>query len=434
MQCHEEATCDIKNGVRDCYCNDGFSGNGQTCKRGPGTCRAWGDPHYVTFDGVEYDFQGECEYTLVRDCWNTSGLPSFHVIAKNLKRKPSERVSFTREVVLEFAGKRYSLLQQREVRIDDVAVSLPVLDLNGVSIRKSGNYVLLTTSFNLEIQWNGKAVVMVTVPETYWNRTCGLCGSFDGDQGNEYRLPDGSLVDNSNDFGHSWAIDDRDCEPPVDPEPCLEGSQRYRQAADLCYLLIDETGPFAPCHDYVDPGPYHEACVYDLCETLPDDDLLCDSAESYAAACRSAGRALVDWKREADMCQLECPSELIYETCGTACPANCQERQGNPDCRQTCIETCRCPDGLLLEGDRCIQPSECGCLLEDGVTYLPNAGEWVAPDCSQKCTCGQDGQLRCTSMECDESATCDVKGGVRDCYCNEGYAGDGINCQRGKWS
>ena len=105
-------------------------------------CRAWGDPHYVTFDGVEYDFQGECEYTLVRDCWNTSGLPSFHVIAKNLKRKPSERVSFTREVVLEFAGKRYSLLQQREVRIDDVAVSLPVLDLNGVSIRKSGNYVV----------------------------------------------------------------------------------------------------------------------------------------------------------------------------------------------------------------------------------------------------------------------------------------------------
>ena len=156
-------------------------------------------------------------------------------------------------------------------------------------------------------------------------------------------------MDNSNDFGHSWAIDDRDCEPPVDPEPCLEGSQRYRQAADLCYLLIDETGelqihmayqtlwiefleesgfsinlqavfrtsislmgpsdfssivgPFAPCHDYVDPGPYHEACVYDLCETLPDDDLLCDSAESYAAACRSAGRALVDWKREAEMCR-----------------------------------------------------------------------------------------------------------------------------------
>lgn len=49
-------------------------------------------------------------------------------------------------------------------------------------------------------------------------------------------------VKHRNDFGHSWAIDKVECEPPVDPQPCLEESERYRQAADLCYILIDETG------------------------------------------------------------------------------------------------------------------------------------------------------------------------------------------------
>ncbi|XP_038059591.1 IgGFc-binding protein-like [Patiria miniata] len=427
--CHEAAKCAIKGGVRDCYCNHGFEGDGTDCQRGPGMCMAWGDPHYVTFDGVEYDFQGDCEYTLVRDCRNSSVLPSFHVIANNLKRKPSERVSFTREIVLDFGGKQYALLQRGEVQIDGITVSLPVLQSNGVSIRKSGGDVVLTTSFDLEIKWNGKGKFVITVAATYWNTVCGLCGTFDGDQDNDYTLPDGSLAENPSDFGHSWAVDTMGCEPPVDPPPCLEGSELYRQASDLCYILIDVTGPFAPCHDFVDPGPYHASCLYDLCETLPEDDLVCDSAESYAEACRVSGQILDDWKREKEMCQLQCPSELIYESCGTACPATCQEPQGNPDCQQTCIETCRCPDGLLLEGDHCIHPSQCGCLLQDGVTYLPNGGEWVSTDCSQKCVCDA-GQAQCSSLECDQFAKCGIKNGVRNCYCRKGYVGDGLNCQR----
>ena len=52
----------------------------------------------------------------------------------------------------------------------------------------------LTTSFHLEIRWDGWTGLTVRVPGMYWNRTCGLCGSFDGDKENDYRLPDGSLV------------------------------------------------------------------------------------------------------------------------------------------------------------------------------------------------------------------------------------------------
>ena len=105
---------------------------------GPSVCSAWGDPHYTTLDKFKYDFQGDCEYTLVRDCWPSPDLPSFHVIAKNIKRDPTHRVSFTRDLTFEFRGTVYSLLTGGEVQIDGVTATLPVRRSDGVSISSSG--------------------------------------------------------------------------------------------------------------------------------------------------------------------------------------------------------------------------------------------------------------------------------------------------------
>ena len=70
---------------------------------------------------------------------------------------------------------------------------------------------------------------------------------------------------------------------------------------------------------------------------------------------------------------IRCPGELVYQVCGSACPATCLEPAGEENCPESCMERCGCPEGLVLEGDRCIQASECGCTLEDGF-YLPVSG------------------------------------------------------------
>ena len=53
-------------------------------------------------------------------------------------------------------------------------------------------------------------------------------------------------------------------------------------------------GPFAPCHDYVDPEKYYTSCLYDVCET--GDDALCGSLEQYSKACKRRGGTPDNWR------------------------------------------------------------------------------------------------------------------------------------------
>ena len=60
---------------------------------GKATCKALGDPHYITFDDVRYDFMGPCVYTLVKNA--DKEVKDFEVRVTNEKARRNPSMSST---------------------------------------------------------------------------------------------------------------------------------------------------------------------------------------------------------------------------------------------------------------------------------------------------------------------------------------------------
>ncbi|KAJ8038778.1 IgGFc-binding protein [Holothuria leucospilota] len=426
--CDENSECDTRNGIRDCYCQEGYRGDGFQCEEAPGMCKVWGDPHYITLDGMSYDFQGGCEYTLIGDCTHDSIDLPFELNSLNWKNRPTNRIAFLEEVILKYNNSEFVLKKGGEVRVDGIAITLPYISNPDVYIYYSYPGMILETTFGLLVRHNGHNNAEIEISkELYGNMTCGLCGTFDGNPNNDFTYPNGSLTTNPIDFGNSWEIGDTMCTPDPGPfDPCSENANISIAAQDLCYILISSIGPFRSCHEYVDPEPYHEACLYDSCALYPDMEPSCDSFEIYDQACRIAGGQPGEWRLDAPQCAFTCPDDKIYDPCATACPETCPGRELNRTCPFDCVETCRCPDGQRLDGTRCVEPDDCGC-WDTGI-YVSTNASFVRTNCSERCTC-MSGNTTCVPISCDEFATCEIRNGIRDCYCLPGYTGDGEECE-----
>ncbi|XP_071836568.1 uncharacterized protein [Apostichopus japonicus] len=123
-----------------------------------------------------------------------------------------------------------------------------------------------------------------------------------------------------------------------------------------------------------------------------------------------------------------CPTNMIYETC--TCQATCEDPNGQSGCDSDCLGTegCTCPTGFVMQGSDCISASECGCFVAEANLVIPNGETSVNEDCTQKCSCNNN-RLTCDDYICSTDAVCDVRNEIRQCYCNEGYEGDGETCE-----
>ncbi|TRZ01517.1 hypothetical protein DNTS_001917, partial [Danionella cerebrum] len=383
------------------------------------TCHAVGDPHFRTFDGKLFDFQGTCSYVMVNNTKPQKGLTPFTILTKN-NRRASRRVAYVRTVsVLVYGHTVVAGSQRGLVEFDGENTYLPLIVDNGkIKVNQRGMDVIISTDFGLEVKYDWNMMLYITVPSSYFQTVGGLCGNYNGDRRDDYTDPKGKELYSVIEFAKSWKVPDNDlfCNDDCNgqcPSCSLNLQEEYKKD---CGVIAKTDGPFAVCHNTVDPRMYVDNCVYDVCINNGIRSFLCANIQSYVGACMSAGIKIAGNWRTISNCPLDCPNNMHYEPCGTACAASCADRSAPDKCTLPCVEGCQCNMGFVRSGDECVPVKKCGC-TSNGRYYLAEQTFWSEKQCTEKCVCNsQTGKVECMPTKCKKSQVCDTRNGVKDCY------------------
>ncbi|KAA8591972.1 hypothetical protein FQN60_017346, partial [Etheostoma spectabile] len=366
--CQTGEECRNRNGTVGCYAIDPCAevrcrvkeqckvtqGRGVCVPDSKATCWATGDPHYRTFDGWDYSFQGTCTYVLV----NTTGLdltlPKVTVTSKN-ELRGNDVGSFVRSVTVEMLGHRIFIPTERGViLVDGIKTTLPVLlEAGGISITKSGIKCVIQSDFGVVITFDWSTQIMVTISSSYYGNVGGLCGNYNGIKEDELAAAGGSTAANVTHWAGRWSIEDYDpfCFHYCDGKcPQCSDKDRIRYTGpEYCGIMSDTKGPFSGCHGTVPVQKPLSYCLYDVCTNEGRKEVLCEALSNYMAKC-------------------------------------------------------------------VIKEKGCGCNHNDRY-YLPGEVFWADSLCNEKCVCDAATQeVQCKPTACRPGEKCSTVDGVQGCY------------------
>ncbi|XP_015259098.1 PREDICTED: intestinal mucin-like protein [Cyprinodon variegatus] len=351
-------------------------------------CEGWGDPHYITFDGLYYSYQGNCTYVLMEEI-----TPKFNlkIYIDNVFCDPTEDVSCPRSLTIEYGFKIVTLINhnlvgapQLEALENGEKLKLPH-SKDGIKIMSSGiNLVYEIPRLKVVITF-GMTGFSVNLPyQNFGGNTEGHCGTCTNNQADDCRLPTGELVGNCAVMADYWPagnIYQPNCptppsvptdvpESPLEPTPCKPDS--------ICDMIKESV--FAECHPFVSPDNFYKGCVFDSCHVL-NPTVECTSLQTYAAACAQAG-ICIHWRNHTKICANDCPSDKVYKPCGPVEQPTCEDNPEETTLNFT-TEGCFCPEGMKLfnkESGICVK--KCGCLDPEGNSREFNEKfEYKCQDC-----------------------------------------------------
>uniref|UniRef100_A0A8C7U0W8 VWFD domain-containing protein n=1 Tax=Oncorhynchus mykiss TaxID=8022 RepID=A0A8C7U0W8_ONCMY len=330
-----------------------------------GTCAIYGDGHYITFDGKRFTFEGDCEYTLTKVCFNNAN-GSFRVITENI---PCGTTGTT-------CSKAIKLF---------LGVTRFLLSAVPYQIRTMGIYLVIEANNGLILMWDRKTSMFIKLNPQFKGHVCGLCGNYDGNANNDFTTRSQAVVVNPLDFGNSWKVSASCPDAKNKRSPCT--ANPYRQSWSQKQCSIIQSNVFTDCHSKVDPSPFYDACVTDscACDSGGDCECFCTAVAAYAEACNEAG-ACIAW-RSPQICPLFCDyynppgeCEWHYKACGAQCMKTCRNPSGSCSTQIPPLEGCypKCPPAQpFFDEDimKCVEKEQCGCYGRDGKHY--NNGEKV---------------------------------------------------------
>ncbi|KAJ8034029.1 Tenascin-R [Holothuria leucospilota] len=389
-RCDVNAVCERRSNYHKCYCNSGYSGNGTNCQSICSTNEVWGTC--------------SCQKSCVNptSCVSCSGEKCYCPNGFYLQRGNCVRQE---QCGCYIDGR---ILQDGGTYVN-----------SGCTRRCTCNSNRLNCDDSYRCSSNAACRV---------NNNVGQCYCNPGYSG------DGITCDWLCGTNEVWGT--CSCQKScANPTSCVSCSGEKCYCPNGFYLQGGNCVRQEQCGCYVDGRILQDGATYvnSGCTrrcTCNNNRLNCDDSYrcSSNAACRvnnNVGQCYCNpgYSGDGITCHWLCGTNEIWGTC------SCQKSCANPTSCVSCSgEKCYCPNGFCLQGGNCVRQEQCGCyidgnILQDGTTYV-NSG------CTRRCTCTNN-RLNCdNNYRCSSTAACSVRNGVRQCYCNSGYVGDGRTCRR----
>ncbi|XP_030620977.1 intestinal mucin-like protein [Chanos chanos] len=332
------------------------------------TCSGFGDPHYITFDGTYYGFQGNCSYVLMKEIHPKY---NFSVIIDDVYCDARDGLSCPQSLTVYY--KSYEIFMSQKVA-DGIVTNLLYVNQKRVILPYQNSDLMITESgiesllvipaINAQIYFTG-LMFSISLPwEKFHGNTEGQCGTCDNNRSDDCRLPNGTIDSSCPDMAHYWHIHDKNahCVPPLPPPTPVPH-------CDNAICKIIESKLFEQCHKIIPYEAYTLACNFDVCH-MNSSAIGCASLKAYADQCALAG-VCIDWRAATNgICTFKCQEPKVYQACGPQIEPTCDARFNQNFIQETNAfkvlqpvmwEGCYCPPGttqLSPKSNVCVE--SCG--------------------------------------------------------------------------